>query len=141
MAIESIKPFSGEGGNQILNLVHEINIVDKHKFPTSVGDFTRISSSQISSQIPDFPKGMVNCGFGQNGRDVVWTGRFFDTSSLGEIVPPNMDIFHKKLDVHVGLMFSIREPSFHASVIDTLYIMADELQRIIDVMQLAVNET
>lgn len=141
LAIESIKPFAGEGGNKIFNLVHEINIVDKHKFPTPVGDFTRISSSKISSQIPDFPKGIIDGGFGQNGRDVVWTGRIFDTSSLGKIVPPTMDLFHKKLDVSVGLMFSIKEPQFHAPVIDTLYNMADELQRIIDVMQVAVNET
>lgn len=135
LAIEGVKPHAGIGGNTLLNLVHEINIVDKHKFPTPVGDFTRISSDQLCVHVPDFPKGMVNCGFGQNGRDVVWHGRFFDAKTIGELIPHSKSVFHKKLDVPVGLMFSIPEPWFNAPVIDTLKKMTDEIERILNVMK------
>ena len=127
LAIESIRPYAGEGGNTLLNLIHEINIVDKHKFPTPVGDFTRISSDHIRRLVPDFPRGIVNCSFGQCHRDVSWQG-----APTKYILAPTY--IYKKLDVPVGLVFSIREPYFHAPVIDTLKNMADEVERILNIM-------
>lgn len=134
LAIEGLKPHAGDGGNTLLNLVHEINIVDKHKFPTPVGDFTRISSEQICKQVPDFPMGMVNCVFGQNFRDVAWSVRFFDVKNIGELTPKSDSIFHKEIDVPIELMFSIKQPLFHAPVIDTLQKMTNEIERILNVM-------
>lgn len=137
-AIESVKPHAGENGNLLLNLVHAINIVDKHKFPIPVGDFTKITSTQILNQIPDFPRGLVNCGFGLHKRDVVWKSRIIDPKSIGKIVPPTTCVFHKVLDVPVGLMFSIREPLYYAPVVDTLKDMAIEVERILNVMSKAL---
>lgn len=137
-AIESLKPHAGGNGNLLLNLVHEINIIDKHKFPTPVGDFTKISSTQIFTQIPDFPSGLVNCGFGQNRRDVVWKSRMYNVESIGEIVPPTTCIFHKILDLPVGLAFSIKEPKYYSPVVGTLKNMANEVERILDVMNEAL---
>lgn len=127
LAIESIKPYAGEGGNTLLNLIHEINIVDKHRFPTPVGDFTKISSAHIRSLVPDFPRGIINCEFGQNYRDISWQG-----VPTEYILAPTY--IYKKLDVHVGLIFSISEPYFRAPVIDTLKNMADEVERILNIM-------
>jgi hypothetical protein len=134
-AIKRLESHAGVGGNVILNLVHEINIIDKHKFPTPVGDFTRVSSSLIVRQVPDFPQGIVNCGFGQNRRDVVWTGKLFNRKDIGEILPPTTDLFHKNLDVPVGLEFSIREPNYRWPVIETLNKMVAEVERILEVMR------
>ncbi|EDP99778.1 hypothetical protein [Shewanella benthica] len=132
--IESVKPFSGKEGNLLLNLIHEVNIIDKHKLPIPTGEFTRISSHQLCSQIPDFPKGINNCGFGQNGRDVVWKGKFFDVKTLGEIVPPTNHLYHKALDVPVGLNFSFPNEGYFQPVIETLNLMSDEIERILELM-------
>lgn len=127
LAIESIRPYAGEGGNTLLHLIHEMNIIDKHKFPTPVGDFTKISSENIRRLVPDFPRGIINCQFGQNGKDVCWQG-----APTQYVLAPTY--IYKKLDVRVGLMFSISEPHFHAPVIDTLRSMAKEVQSILSVM-------
>ena len=134
-AIERLKPNAGHGGNLLLNLLHEINIVDKHKFPTPVGDYTKISSDQIINQVPDFPRELVNCSFGQNGYDVVWTGRMYDIKSIGDIVKPTTCIFHKTLNVPVDLMFSIKEPRYYFPVGETLKNMAEEVDKILIVMR------
>lgn len=132
--IESVKPFPGKGGNVLLNLIHEINIIDKHKLPIPAGDFTQISSQQLCSQIPDFPKGLTNCAFGQNGRDVVWRGHLFDVKTLGEIVIPTTHLYHKALNVPVGLNFSFRDIGYFQPVTDTLVQMANEIERIVELM-------
>lgn len=132
--IHSVKPFSGDGGNVLLNLIHEINIIDKHKLPIPTGDFTQISSHQLFDQIPDFPRGLTNCGFGQNGRDVVWKGRFFDVKTLGDLVAPTNNLYHKPLNVPVGLNFSLPEVNYYHPVIETLEYMANEIERILELM-------
>lgn len=134
-AIVSVKPYASIGGNQILHLVHTINIVDKHKFPVPVGNFTKISSSQIISQVPDFPRGLVDGRFGENRRDVVWQSRHFDNKDIGEVIPPTLNLFHKRLNVPVTLMFSIREYDYYEPVVNTLYSMSDEISRILSVMR------
>lgn len=98
-ALASLRPYR-EDGNTNLCLVHDLDIVDKHKSLIPTGDFTRISSSMIKQQVPDFPPGLSNCGFGSNGRDVVWN------------VPPMpwavmMDsVVEKELDVPVEIVLA-----------------------------------
>lgn len=134
-AICELKPFLGDGGNTLIFLIHEINIVDKHKFPTPIGDYTHISSEMIRAQIPDFPAGLVNAQFGQNRRDVGWTSLLYNPKDIGEIVPPTMNIFHKTLDVPVNVSFSIRDPYYFKSVQDSFNEMLEEVERVLTVME------
>jgi hypothetical protein len=138
--IHSVKPFSGDDGNVLLNLIHEINIIDKHKLPIPTGDFTKISSHQLFHQIPDFPQGLTDCAFGQNGRDVVWRGKFFDVKTLGDVVAPTNNLYHKRLNVPVGLNFSLPEVNYFHPVMDTLECMANEVERILSLMANALPE-
>lgn len=134
VAIQSVKPFAGDGGNVLLHLIHEVNIIDKHRLPIPTGNFTMISSEQLCSQIPDFPMGLTNCGFGQSRRDVVWKGKFFDVKTLGDIVVPTNNLYHKILNVPVGLNFSFTDVGYYQPVIDTLVHMANEIERILELM-------
>ena len=132
--ILAVKPHAGDGGNILLNLIHETNIVDKHKFPIPVGDFTKISSEMIRKQVPDFPAGLINCAFGQNKRDVAWKSKLFNPSDIGEIVPPFTCLFHKPLNVPVDLVFSIHEPRYTEPVIVTFQNMVIEVKKILRIM-------
>ncbi|WP_186121509.1 hypothetical protein [Burkholderia gladioli] len=60
------------GGSDNLVLVHEVDIEDKHKAIIPVGDFKKISSSDLMACVPDFPVGIVRTSFGMNARDIVW---------------------------------------------------------------------
>lgn len=70
-ALASLKPYRKDG-NDSLCLIHDLDVVDKHKLLIPTGNFTKISSAMIRMQVPDFPPGLTNCDFGNNGRDVVW---------------------------------------------------------------------
>jgi hypothetical protein len=69
-ALESLKPYSG--GNDDLVLIHELDVIDKHKLLVPTADYTRISGDEIRKLLPDFPAGLINGTFSGNGRDVVW---------------------------------------------------------------------
>ena len=70
-----LKPHGEPGGNELLSLIHKLDIIDKHKLLIPTGDYTRLSSEMLIKQVPDFPRGLINCGFGQNN-----TGTWFGTS-------------------------------------------------------------
>ena len=132
--ILNLKPCNGADGNMLLSLLHEINIVDKHKFPTPVGDFTQFSSMDIKGQVPDFPMGLSNVGFGGCRRDVVWHVQSINPSTLGNIVPPTTCLYHKRLNVPVGIVFKMPTINYSESVIATLTNMFHEVKNIIDLM-------
>ncbi|TOP96153.1 hypothetical protein CGH05_24340 [Vibrio parahaemolyticus] len=132
--ILSFKPCNGSGGNQLLSLLHEVNILDKHKFPTPVGDFTQISSADIRAQVPDFPAGLTNVGFGGCRRDVVWRTSSIDPKELGEIVPPTTCIFRRQLSVPVGIVLNMATIDYTESLITTLTKMRTEVQSILTQM-------
>jgi hypothetical protein len=132
--LKRLKPFFGNGGNTFLALLHEVNIVDKHKFPTPTGNFTKIDSSSIQKLVPDFPGGMVNCGAGRNRKDVVWHSRFYDANDIGEIVPPFMYLFHKTLNLPVETWFYIENPPYTGEIINTMNILIHETRTALDEM-------
>lgn len=118
-AIIALKPYKGPGGNELLTLIHELDILDKHKFPTPVGNYTKLSSKMIQKQVPDFPTGL-NIGFANCHRDAVWHNRNLDHINLGKIVPPTTYIFEKELDVPVSVNLEFTENGYSADVIETL---------------------
>lgn len=135
--ILSFKPCNGSDGNQLLSLLHEVNILDKHKFPTPVGDFTRISSVDIRTQVPDFPVGLTDVTFGGCRRDVAWRTNSIDPRMLGDIVPPTTCIFHRPLSVPVDIVLRMATIDYSESLITTLTKMRTEVLNILTLMSKA----
>lgn len=106
--IVALKPHGEPGGNDLLYLLHDENGVDKHRALIPVGDYTRLSSDSIRSQVPDFPSGLINCDFGQNRRDIVWPLHQSIRASLGLPGLPLANIIEKKLNVPVQVAFANR---------------------------------
>lgn len=69
-ALEKLKPYLG--GNDDLVLVHELDVLDKHKLLIPAADYTQTSGVQIRKLLPDFPAGLDGMAFSGNGRDVGW---------------------------------------------------------------------
>lgn len=133
-ALKKLNPFFGQEGNTFLTLLHEVNIVDKHKFPTPTGNFTKIDSGSIQKLVPDFPGGIINCGVGRCRKDVVWHSRFYDINDIGEIVPPFMCLFHKRLNLPVETWFYIDSPPYTGEIVDTMYKLIKETRTVLDEM-------
>lgn len=71
LALEKLHPYPG--GNDHLVLVHDLDVIDKHKLLVPTADYTRISSDDIRKLLPDFPQGLMDCRFSGNRRDVGWS--------------------------------------------------------------------
>lgn len=71
--VNDLKPYPG--GHEMLYLLHEFDVIDKHKLLVPLGDYTEIDTQMLRQQIPDLPGGFNGTfGFGSNARDIVWTG-------------------------------------------------------------------
>ena len=138
--ILSLKPYSENGGNKLLALIHELDILDKHRFPTPMGDYKKISTLMIKRQIPDFPSNIIDPGIGTCRRDVVWSipVTILKYIDIGSIVPPSTCIFEKKIDVPVDIVFNISEFGYSGNVIETLDNMRTLSSKVVTLMYEAV---
>jgi hypothetical protein len=140
-AIISLKPHAGGDGNTLLVLLHEINIVDKHKFPTPAGNFSKIDSKKVQAHVPDFPGGLHNCGVGRSKKDVVWNLYKYESKDVERILPPHMHVYHRELDLPVQTWFYIDNPLYHGEVIDTLVKLKREVSHCLVVMSEALGKS
>lgn len=135
-AILSLKPCAGEDGNTLLYSIHRISIEDKHKFPISASNLTKLSSDRIRELVLDFPPNIniTNLSICNSRRDIAWTGSFFHPYFIGDVVPPTTYLFHKELDIPVGIIFTLTELGSGRSVVETLENMTNEIERVLSVM-------
>jgi len=109
-ALESLKPYR-DGGNRLLCAIHDLDVLDKHKLLIPTGDFTKISSSMIQRQVPDFPSGLMSCGFGNNRRDVGWKVEPMTWTQRRKSKIPRSNIIEEELDVPVEIVISDIDPT------------------------------
>ena len=128
-ALESLKPYR-DGGNLPLCAIHDLDVVDKHKLLVPTGNFTKIDSTMIQRLVPDFPSGIMNGGFGNNYRDVVWPVKPMTWSQRRKAKIPPSNIIEKELDVPVEIVLSDIDPTKPALQI---------LQELIDLTKSAIN--
>jgi hypothetical protein len=138
-ALKSLKAFHGDGGNFSLVLLHEVNVGDKHKFPTPAGNFSRINSRMLQEIIPDFPSGLTNCGMGMCKKDVVWTSRLYNPKDIGALLPPSTCIYRKTMNVPVETWFYIDSPRYQGEIIETLRTLTNEVAQSLSVLRSALK--
>jgi hypothetical protein len=134
-ALLDLKPHGEPGGNECLALIHILDILDKHKLLIPTGDYTRISSEMLIKQVPDFPRGLVNCGFGKNNRDVAWNISPMNRAQRRSARIPDTGILEQKLDVPVDIVFSVTGSVHFRPVIPTLHKLIDVANSTIHVMR------
>jgi hypothetical protein len=137
-AIAEMKPYKEPGGNIILCLINELDIVDKHRLLIPVGDYTRLSGKMIRRQVPDFPQGLIDVSFGDNRRDVGWSIPPMNRAQRRTAKVPKSGILEQKLDVPVGIVFRVRSLNYSGPVIPTLHEMTDMAREVVAAMAAAV---
>ncbi|MET6760266.1 hypothetical protein [Pseudoalteromonas sp. NCIMB_1079] len=140
--ITAMKPYK-INGNKLFTLIHELDISDKHKFPTPVGDFTKVNAELIRSQVPDFPNITGEMGFGGNRRDVGWRTNpsLLRLMELGKIIPPTTCKFERLINVPVSVVFSIGEYMFDGEVLKMLTAMVELTEEIVSNLYKAASQT
>jgi hypothetical protein len=130
-----LKPHGEPGGNEYLALIHKLDILDKHKLLIPTGDYTRISSEMLVKQVPDFPRGLVNCAFGQNNRDVAWNIPPMNRAQRRAARIPETGVLEQNLNVPVEIVFTIAGYVNHSPVIPTIHKLIDAANSTIQVMR------
>jgi hypothetical protein len=135
-ALRNLRPYGENGGNNLLYLIDELNIVDKHKLLIPTTDYKVLSDKVIRQSIPDFPMnfrignaGFTNCKF--NWRVSNLPGR----SELGSILPPSLCIYQRELDFPVDVVFKIGPLGSHRPMIATLNKLVDTARETIKFMR------
>ena len=127
--IFALSPHGEAGGNKLLYLIDKLNVPDKHRTLTPIGDYKTLSFEVIKSQVPDFPPSIISATFGMNGRDVVW-GFANPLGDVGSIV-------QEELDVPIQVVLPIPELDGVAPMVPTLNKLLRTANDTINVMRAA----
>jgi hypothetical protein len=87
-ALHRLKPHGEKGGNELLYLIHEADLIDKHRLLIPTANYTKLSSDEIRRQVPDFPMNLQHIGMIGGHRHVVWTNRSVPRDQLGTVRRP-----------------------------------------------------
>jgi hypothetical protein len=133
-ALRRLKPHGPPGGNDLLYLIHEMNIVDKHKLLIPTGDYTKGLTAMIRQVAPDFPYGMD--GVGWFNATFNWTNRnTLPDDQLGLAQPSQPHIFERELDIPVGIILHIGTEGPLRPLIPTLHTMVDTARQTISIIR------
>jgi hypothetical protein len=127
-SILDLKPHGEPGGNELLYLLHEVDLVDKHKILPPIADYTRLSTEIVKRQVPDFPFNIDNVVFGEGlWRHCRWRvpPHTLNGANLGRIRPPTLDVFEKELDVPVDIVVAVGPSANRRPMVPTLYQLVD----------------
>lgn len=136
-ALLNLRPHGEPGGNELLYLIHKLDIIDKHKLLIPTGDYTRLSSAILVKQIPDFPRGLVNCEFGQNNKDVVWNIPYMNRAQRRAAKIPDSGVLEQELNVPVDIVFNLEAAGDVRLMIPTLHQLIDVTKASIFIMRKA----
>jgi hypothetical protein len=124
-SLMTLLPHGETGGNELLWLVHELDITDKHGLLIPAGDYTQVSFADLRAQALDLPMGLAGVGgFGGNRRDLSWPLSNGVLAALRGVIPAS-GILEQELNVPVQVVFKISEFGDSYEFVETLNLMAD----------------
>ncbi len=138
-AIMELKPHGEAGGNKILYLIHQIDALDKHRFPVPTGDYKDISSNRILSEVPHYPNFLSDVHVSGCSTDVRWRAPISFSENLGEAISPSTIMFERQLKIPVKIVFKIGSHEDLWPMIPTLNAMVDETKNTIKIIREATK--
>lgn len=128
--LRKLLPHGEPGGNDLLYLIHEMDILDKHKLLIPTGD--QISGEMLMRSVPSFP-------FRLGGAGALFSSCVFSWKYVGPISPaelgaiqiPSLYIFERELDIPVDVVFRIGALGKPRPVVPTLNALIDTARKTI----------
>jgi hypothetical protein len=107
-AMLGLRAYKEAGGNKTLYLIHEFDILDKHKLLIPTSDYTKFSSDMLRKQVPDFPANLTtNIATSGGLAGVGWRNKGVPRDQLGKPVPPTLNQFERELELPVHIVFRV----------------------------------
>ena len=128
--IKHLKPYSE--GYELLYLLYEMDVLDKHKLVIPTGDYTQINLGALRQQIGGFPNICGTTSFGSNSRDVCWRGPPLTDQRIQELGIPADGKFQQKLNVPVEIVFKLGPAYGSYPVVVTLHKFVNVAQDVIN---------
>lgn len=124
-SLMTLNPHGERGGNELLWLVHDLDMTDKHRLLIPAGDYKHISFDMLRAQVLDLPAMLFGgMGFGNARRDIVWSLSEDVYAAMRRVIPPS-GIFEQELNVPVEVVFRIGGKHSTREFVATLHAMAD----------------
>ena len=136
-ALRKLRPHSEDGGNRMLYLIDELDILDKHKLLIPAIDYTKFDEGIFRQQVPDF-RGISTGGGATillSGAVVSWHSHGVPREQLGNAVPPTLNIFKRELDIPADIIIEVRPPGPPLPMIPTLNALVDTTRQTIAFMR------
>ena len=138
--IRKLLPHGEPGGNELLYMIDELDILDKHKLLIPTADQAELSGKVLRQFVPDCPfdfgKGKIfftSCVFSWKYQGTL------SSDQLGQIQIPSYYIFERKLDLPVDVVFNVRPLGKRYPVIPTLNALIDTTRKTIELMKATAN--
>lgn len=136
VAIKSLRPYGETGGNKTLYRIHELDALDKHRFPVPTADYKTLRGAEMQSLIPHFPLGGDRTiTLSQNSRDVVWFAPVRVGENIGHSVFPTPFMFEKDINIPVDIIFDVGENNAPMPIIPTLNAMVNATKESIRIIR------
>ena len=134
-ALVDLKPHGESGGNEPLYLIHQMDVLDKHKLLIPTCDETRLPYDEIRRLFPGFPV--------RASSTVIFSQCIFTWSSskpsfdIGTAKLPTTYLFEREAPIDVAVVFSDSSPFIRRPVIPTLQSLAEVAQESIGAIRAA----
>jgi hypothetical protein len=138
-AIRHLKPYANPGGNELLFLVHELDILDKHRLLIPTADHLELRSTDVRTFAPDFPFDLgggvsfSSCAFQWQPSGPI------TQENLGSIKPPTFHIFERELEIPLDIVFRPWPAGPARPMVPTLNQMLDTARKTIQEIRAAAE--
>jgi hypothetical protein len=128
-ALRILRPHGERGGNRMLYLIDQLNILDKHKLLVPTIDYTEFDEGIFRQQVPDLGIGGEDVGLSDVAMS--WTSHGIPREQLGSAVPGTLDKFKRELDIPIDIIIEIGSPGSDLAMIPTLNALVDTTRQTI----------
>jgi hypothetical protein len=131
--IKRLKPYPG--GYELLYLVDELDILDKHKLLIPTGDYSQINARDLSGQIPDIPQWGGTMTFMSVKRLFAWHRPPLPAEEFVKFgVPPSGKV-EKVLDAPINIAFIGGTTDEFYPAVPTLHVLVNTVEDVIEYLR------
>jgi hypothetical protein len=132
--LRGLKPYREAGGNQMLYLIHKLDVLDKHRLLIPTGDYTRGLTTMIRQLVPDFPYGLDHISFFHTSFGP-W--RLHDNLLQPELGAPvgGTNKFQREIQIPIDIVLELRAGLPLQPIIPLLHTLVDTARETIRLMR------
>jgi hypothetical protein len=138
-ALKGLKPYRETGGNRLLYLIHELDVIDKHMLLIPVGDYTKSGlTTMIRGAVSDFPYGLDKTAWGQISFRWQMRGDL-PPDELGAAVLGTTYKFQREIRIPVDVVLEIRPGLPLDPIVPLLHKLIDTARQTITLIRRAAS--